>query len=332
MNTARVRLAEFNVQAIQGQVSSNELYANSRHQCEVYIRVAKEVEDESGFMRIMPLTAAEKASITLVEYSTNVGATLPVGWMCDTVKNEYDCGLRKNFRDGVLVDASSSVNEPIQHAAVAPVEMLKRYLRLSDAQPIQSRRFMARITVAGKIYTTNFSDGDSSFNSYVEIFPQAPYRLKVGDLSMYRDVFSYQDNKIPLSIHVYYWHPPAGLFMRESLGLTSPLNVENEGTNFHTAFYGFLGYFRGGVPIGKNTAEASLQISEVQRNLYFDKNPSIEFALLPTVMRAVVIEWLELFKFGDGQGYWRLIDNHGCLHSFRMVRGDNSTLPLKLTD
>ncbi len=191
---------------------------------------------------------------------------------------------------------------------------------------------MARITVAGKIYTTNFSDDDSSFNSYVEISPQAPYRLRVGDLSVYRDRFSYEDNQIPLSIHIYYWHPPAGLVMLESLGLTAPLNVENEGTAFHTSFYGFAGYFRGGVPIGKNTPEASLQMSEVQRNLYFDKNPSIEFALLPTVMRAVLIEWPDLYKFGDSQGYWRLIDNYGCLHSFRIVRGDNSTSPLKLTD
>jgi hypothetical protein len=331
MSTMRVRLAEFKVQTVQGQVATNELYANGRHQCEVYIMVAKEVEDESGFMRFTPLTAAERDGITLIEYSTNVGATLPVGWMCDTVKNEYDCGLRKSFRDGVL-EASSNVDEPIQHAAVAPVEMVKRYLRQSDDQPVQSRRFMARITVAGKIYTTNFSDDDNSFNSYVEVSPQVPYRLRVGELSVFRDMFSYEDSGIPLSIYVYYWHPPAGLLMLESLGLTAPLNVENEGTDFHTAFYGFAGLFRGGVPIGKNTPEASLQVSEVQRNLYFDKNPSIEFALLPTVMRAVVIKWLDLYKFGDSQGYWRLIDNYGCLHSFRIVHGDNGSLPLKLTD
>ncbi|MBO0491832.1 hypothetical protein [Pseudomonas sp. Marseille-Q1929] len=332
MNTSRIRLAEFKVQTVQGQVSTNELYANGRHQCEVYIVVAKEVEDPfGGIKRITPLTATEKASVTLVEYSTNIGATLPAGWTCDTVKNAYDCGLRKHFRDGVL-EESSTVEAHVPRASVAPIEVLKRYLRLNEAQPLQTRRFMARITVGGKIYTTNFSGDDSLFNSYVEIVPQLPYRLSVRELGAYRDIFAYEDKTIPLSIHVYYWHPPAGLVMLESLGLTAPLNVENEGANFHTSFYGFLGYFRGGVPIGKNTPEASLQMSDVQRNLYFDKNPAIEFTLLPTVMRAVVVEWLDLYKYGQSQGYWRLIDNLGCMHQFRIVEGDNHTLPLKLTD
>ncbi|AZE53279.1 hypothetical protein C4K03_1108 [Pseudomonas synxantha] len=322
MKANPVRLAQFSVETDLKGTQTRALYVNGRHQCKVYISIVKQVEDESGW-KVVPLTPAEASSATLQLYSTNPASGLPAGWHCDTWKNSYDSGLLNENSELEDIDQKAALGS----ADVAPKQLLERYLRIEPGRSNETRRFMASIRINGKIYTTNYTDDDTSFNSYVEVTPTVPYVLKTAQLQQFIDHTAFEGDIYRPRVKVYYWQPPPGLYFVESLGLSDPLSIPNEGSHFQTAF--LYMDFKGGVVVGKNSLGSRLFLSQIHKNVYPDKDPEVEFNLQPTAMRAVALHYEG--GHGDSKGTWQVVDNFGCQHSFRLVKGDYQ-YPIKITD
>jgi hypothetical protein len=325
MNTQRTRLAEFAIETDLGTTRTNELYANGRHDCKLFIRVAKQVEDAAGRWSIVALTDAEKASATIVEYSTNPFSGLPAGWSCKHKAGQYDAGL---WQQGRKHDQPVQSTVPTR-ASVAPVELLERYLSFAPNHPIQAKRFMASIRIDGKVYTTNYTDEDSQFQSHVEVTPTRPHAVRVAQLQRFVHKQAYVGDRDDIYAYVFYWQAPRGLLIVQSLGITEPLQVPDEGTHFQTSLNVFE--FKGGVAVGKDEPGATLFLSQVKRNVYPDKDPEIEFNLQPTAMRVVVLKHKASSNYQISTGTWGLIDNFGCEHHFKFRFG-NHDYPVELTD
>lgn len=314
----------FRITLPNGQDSTNALYANSRHQCKVSIEVAVERETGDGGWEAVPLTPEEKASVTVTAYSADVNQPLPLGWACDTNKNIYEIGLWERSAE------PAGEQGPQRHAdSPASIEVIDRYMRLLAGSSVESRRFMAKIVVGGKVYTTNFKDGSSDFNSWLHISPQRPYRVKVADLRQTRDD-PFWDGVWKIDIDVYYWLPPSGLRFISQSGLDAPLQVSHEGDYFHTSFCQRSGrvYRKVGVVVSKNIPGLRLRYNDIHRDApgHWD-NPYIEFNRVNTIMRAVWFSTERPISQGNAGTPWRLIDNYGCEHSF-VIREDWNTILL----
>lgn len=332
MTVNNVRLAHFEIQTVVGNVATNTLYANDRHQCKVIVLIAKAVIDDFGYSKFQALTAAERASLTITQYSTNPDAPLPSGWSCDVGKNEYDSGLW--VRTQADEANSHSIQQSPQTAMISGrVEMLERFMRVHPAQPIQTQRFMARIQVAGKVYTTNFNDADGAFNSWVEILPQRPYILRVADLSRYVDIRAYEDATKKINVHVNYWKPPRGLLFFKNEGITNPLSVVDEGRLFMTsdANSGVGTFRKSGTVKAAHDQVQRIFMADIQRGIYSGDGPEVECDLWNTVMKAFMLQGGVTPVASRDTGHWRLIDNFGCEHKYRLKL---SILPysLDLTD
>lgn len=331
MTAGSVRLDHFEIQTEMGNVSTNALYANGRHQCKVVVLIAKKV-DVHGLWTFSELTPTERDSLTITEYSSNPDAPLPVGWSVDRDKNIYDSGLwRERSTDQ---ENSRSVKASSQRAFISGrVEMLERFLRVNPNQPIEVKRFMARIKVGGKVYTTNYQDDDSIFNSRVEVQPVRPYILRAADLVHYPDVRVYEDKNKNIHVDVHYWKPPRGLVFIQNVGISNPLDVKNEGWSFKTSDLTSSGFNlrKCGIVIGKDTLEQRIFMSDVQRGIYPDDGPEIEFNRWRTVMRAIMLDGGVSPLSGRGNGHWTVLDNYGCEHKYRLLV-DFSPHSVELTD
>ncbi len=313
----------FRITLPNGQDSTNALYANSRHQCKVSIEVVVERETGDGGWVAVPLTPEEKASVTVTAYSANVNQPLPPGWSCDTEKNIYEAGLWDRS-----VEPTGEQSAQKNAGSPASIEVIDRYMRLSTGASIESRRFMARIVVGGKVYTTNFKEDDMDFNSWLHISPLRPYRLKAADLRQTRDD-PFWDSTWKIDIDIYYWLPPSGLTFISHSGLDAPLQISHEGDYFHTSFCQKSGkaYRKGGVVISKNIPGLRLRYNDIHRDApgHWD-NPYIEFNRVNTIMRAVWLSTERAITQGDVRTPWRLIDNYGSEHSFVMREYGNALL------
>lgn len=327
MSAGEARLKRFDIELQNGQTQTSALYANGRHQCRVHLVVVKEVEDASGNWISTPLTLAEKEGATVTGYGGLV-EPLPNGWHCDSNKNKFDAGLRpignEGGQDGQKLAVSIDFPEDLL------VEIIPRFMRFSSGVPIDIQRFMGRITVGGKFYTTNGDFGSVSFNTYVDIQPTPPYRLRVHDLSYYEDLNAYSGtigtNKI--DIDVYYWTPPSGVSFVENRGLDRPVQVNSEGAYFQTSYIwdtGGRGYRKkGGIIWGKDTLGLVLRVDDVQRPA--GNNPYIEFNRRPTIMRAIRYSgWIDSPN-SEQKSPWRLWDNFGCEHVFYVDWADNRNI------
>lgn len=321
-----VNFKVFKIYVNDGGAETGNLYANGRHQCKVDIEVTKQVPDAWGNWRDTPLTEAERESLTVTSYSSNIQAQLPLGWSCDKEKNMFDTGLwRRGTGDQVLsVEDLSGVTD-------SGIEIISRYMRVAGNVPIESQRFMARVVVGGKIYTTYFFTG----NSYVTILPTRPYSLRVGELRAYSDENALRDSWVDCD--VYYWLPPSGLRFLINRGLDAPVRVSNEGDYFQTAWSMVYSgdsyrYRKAGVVL-TNRAELGLRVKDVHRNVYAGgdgSNPYINFNNHNTIMRVVRMLAKESFGTGNTNTPWRLWDNYGCEHVYRIDHSaDGSRVVLK---
>ncbi|WP_449220213.1 hypothetical protein [Tistrella mobilis] len=195
-------LSLFTINIIGGNESyTSALYANGNQQVVVAVNVQKLVNGVPT-----PLSSSETNSVTVVEYSANINAGLPVGWFCDTTANRYDQGLR----------GSSYRAEATAMPEVRAADVVKRYLRCdSRVNPLQNYQFMARIRLDdGKTYTTHFDDGGGAvFESKITIAPQRPYVITVGEMAYRRDdAYNTEWQKGDyIDVDVYYWTLPSSL-------------------------------------------------------------------------------------------------------------------------
>ncbi|AZF19846.1 hypothetical protein [Pseudomonas sp. R3-52-08] len=307
-----------------GLPTSNALYANGRHQCKVLIEATKEEYLPDGTWRAVPLTRAECNSATVTLYSVNDGQALPSGWSCDTSKNIYDSGLWTR---------GSEKNDPeklagMDYAGPGPlVEIIDRYMRVDPSRPIEPMRFMARIVVDGKVYTTYHSSG----GEYVTITPTRPYTVKAAELISFPDLDAYNDEIADCDI--YYWLLPSTLRFLVNKGLDRPLSMDNEGDYFTTCWSTYHSavkrYLKAGVLVTKDSPELRIRMKDVHRHIYGGgdgTNPYIPFNKHNTMMRAVRLQVKNTtFTTGDTHTPWRLWDNHGCEHVYRLEMHENGT-------
>lgn len=293
-----------------GQLHTNALYKNGRHQCRVNLLVVKEIEQQDGTWKDVPLSEEETSSATVTAFG-GPSLPLPSGWSCDHNKNKYDAGLR--------TFGSEPSAEIIPVPVIAPIELIPRYLRCSPGTPADTQRFMGSIVVGGKVYTTN-----SDSRTYVDITPVAPYVLRASDLTLYMDSDAYsQGGSTGIDVDVYYYTPPSGITFLDNLGLVDPVPVNNEGGTFQTSYVWHMGSYgirmKGGVV--RYSPGGSLPMAMVQRGV--TGNPSIRFNLRPTIMRAIRFRgWIDTAD-GDNNSPWRLWDNFGCEHVFYIGWVDN---------
>ncbi|MGL5995234.1 MAG: hypothetical protein ACRC1I_01710 [Pseudomonas proteolytica] len=301
--------------------SSNALYANGRHQCKVIIEAIKQERQEDDTWKAVPFSQAELDSATVTLYSANDGQELPSGWYCDTVKNIYDTGL------WVRGSENSAPEELINEEYVrgAPLaETIDRYMRVDANIPIEPLRFMARIRVGGKWYTSYHSNG----GKYVTITATRPYAVKAAELTLVADTNAYNDSVADCD--VYYWMLPSGLRFVANKGLDRPLSMRNEGDHFTTSWSTYQTYYKeyckAGVLVTKDDPELRIRMSDIHRRIYDGsdgENPFIPFNKHNTMMRAIRLKVPRStpFTMGDAMTPWRLWDNYGCEQVYRLDFG-----------
>lgn len=314
-----------------GQDSTEAQYANGLHQCKVVIEVSVEQEGVDGLWEETLLRADERASATITLYSTNVNQPLPAGWACDESRNLYDTGLWDRSLGSAEAGNTEELTAAQEAVAPAAIEVIDRYMRLDTGASIESRRFMARIVIGGKVYTTNFSEADVSFNSWVSISPRRPYRLRVADLRRSWDD-AYWDGSTKTDIDVWYWLPPSGLRFVTNKGLDAPLRIAHEGTSFQTThIYKKSGKFcKVGVVVGHDQMDMGVSLSELHRDLPeldSGNDRAVMFRRVNTIMRATWHSITRNISEGRVNSPWRLLDNYGCVHSFTL-RGNEHRIEL----
>lgn len=291
--------------------STKALYANGRHQCKVEVIIDKErrfIRDEWEVGESEPLTPEELASLTITRYSANENEKLPTGWSCDTTKNEFDTGLR-----GGSPIASSA-------GTTGGGEVVERYLRVDARVAIEAQRFMARVVVAGKTYTTyNVGAGSS-----VIIEPTRPYeKLRAAQLVAERDD-ALSANPVFLDIDVYYWSLPAGLRLVKNLGIDNAVDIAGVGRAlrpFYSDFRMNSTMLVGGV-IDIDSSVTTLRVIDVCP-VKGHENKTFRIDKYPTQMRAISV-WARMFlRLVKGRDVvWRILDNYGVEHSFLLGSED----------
>lgn len=317
-----VYLLHFKVRLPVGEKFTDELYNNGRHQCKVVVEVAIEQLQPEGGWAPARLTQAQRDSVTITRFSANPHEPLPRGWSCDREKNKYDSGLWQGAashdeRDGnVLAEQQGSRNQ---------METVDRYMRVDSSVPIETIEFMASITLDGKTYTTNSAQGDIPFVSSVEIRARRSYRLWKKDLVLYHDIHAYTDNDY--DIDVYYWTPPSGLRFVENLGLDNPYDPDS-GPSFHTSYrISFRGAMKAGVLIRMDELNPRVVISNID-----SRDPQGHLKLVradrgQTIMRAVRFQAKKLSaSTSNTLSVWRLWDNYGCEHMFKLGQADSGNV------
>lgn len=196
----KTRLVKFEISLPGGHIATDALYANNRHQCKVNITVVVEKQMSDGGWERVPLTAAQRNSLSVTLFSAMPQQQLPTGWSCDNEKNKYDTGLW-----GANVEEEEAVDEDI----------VDLYMRVAPG-PLQSQRFMARITLDGIPYTSNPLADQSS---WVIISPVRPYSLGINELTRYLDSRAYAGTNPTVTVMVYYWTPPSGVSFVDNLGI-----------------------------------------------------------------------------------------------------------------
>jgi hypothetical protein len=322
-------ITDFKIIFPDGLPTSNALYANGRHQCKVLIEGTKEEQTEDGNWRAVPLTLAERDSATVTLYSVNDDQALPSGWSCDMSKNIYDTGLW--VRGSEKNDPEKLVG--VDYAGPGPlVETIDRYMRVDPSRPIESMRFMARIVVGGTVYTTYKTQG----GAYVTLTPTRPYTVKAAELTAFPDLNAYSDGTADCD--VYYWLLPSPLRFLVNKGLDRPLPVANEGVSFATSWSRSYSstetrYCKAGILIAKDGPEYRIRMRDVHRNIYSGgdgANPYIPFSKHNTMMRAVRLMAKTTFTTGNTNTPWRLWDNYGCEHVYRLdTEGNGAYIVLK---
>lgn len=318
------RPKDLEITLTNGQDSTNALYANGLHQCKVVIQLKVEQEGMNGHWEESVLRADERASATVTLYSKNVNQALPAGWSCDESRNIYEIGLwDRNLESGEF-EKNEDQTTSQQTVASGGMETIDRYMRLDTGASIEERRFMARIVIDGKVYTSNFSEADFQSDYWVHIAPRRPYQVRVADLIRTVD-HAYWNASTKTDIDVWYWLPPRGLRFVSQRGLEAPLRINDEGPYFHTAFSHKASPHsrKGGVVLAHDAPGVNPDLAELHRNLP-DNNQSLPFNRVNTIMRAVWLSTTNSISEGEAHTPWRLLDNYGCTHSYVLRRNGHN--------
>ncbi|NCE90195.1 hypothetical protein [Pseudomonas sp. L13] len=326
----KLKITHFKIMLASGEVVTSDLYANGRHQCKVVIEIIVELILPDGSSMPVRLSDTERKSVTVTRYSPNSNEPLPSGWNCDQQKNIYDTGRWNTRIDNTISDQYKQVE--VGHAQ-RRIEVIERYLRFDPNIPIEEHRFMASVNINGVIYTTNSREGDVPFDSFVTIRPVMPYRLYVRDLTEYIDDGAYHDEYYDMD--VYYWAPPDGLRFLVNRGFDAPLVIRNEGLNFQTSYFyrRSTGYYRkGGVVMNKDVVDPVVSLDDIFVGAVSGSEKIVRFSRRSTIMRAVrAYVSMPFDKSADSESKWRLWDNFGCEHVFRLEQHHDGDR-LKLVD
>ncbi|AZF41138.1 hypothetical protein C4J87_0963 [Pseudomonas sp. R1-43-08] len=328
MNVAPVQLRRrpkhLRITTTNGQDTTDALYANSRHQCKVSIELSVEQEGVDGLWEEVRPRADEKDSATITLYSANANQPLPAGWACDTARNIYEIGLWNRSVEGGKGDETEEQITQQKMGLPNAIEIIDRFMRLETGASIEARRLMARIVIDGKVYTTNFSDAEINFDSWVHISPRQPFRVRVADLVRTVD-HAYWEFSTDTDIDVWYWLPPPGLKFVSQMGLDSPMWLFDEGIYFQTTFVhrSDKHYRKVGVVIGHDIPGANPKIYDIHRTLP-DPTHRVPFNRVNTIMRAMWVSGKKGMPEGDARTPWRLLDNYGCMHAYTMQRRGNN--------
>lgn len=317
-----INLLLFKISLLSGGESTNALYANGRHQCKVQIEVIIQKEKEDGGWETVRLSQEERDSVTVTAFSADANAPLPPGWSCDRTKNMFDSGILSLEGDGVIEDLKGSNKRSLDQ-----VELVDRYLRFGDGGGIAGQRFMAKIVLGGVTYTTNNVGERSS----IYVTPKAPYILRVSDFESHVDRDAYADKYC--DVDVYYWWPKASLHLRVNRGLDTPMPDPNQGFSFQSTYIktfldiGGRPYFKGGVLVGFDELNPRVRLADIFRGHPEEGSRLVRFDKVSTIMRAVRVRMVGTSPTsGDKKTIWRLWDNYGCEHAFRLVQADEGNV------
>ena len=317
------RLVSFEVKLATGQDSMAAVFASGNSQCKVVIEVVAEVRLEDGSWQLAKLTESERASATITAHSINPLARLPDGWFCDTEKNKYDIGVRH-----VLAPEATATHH--QDGAPTQLEVIDRFLRVNPGV-IETQKFMACITLGGKTYTTNSAEGSKLYDSSITLRPVRAYALRLSDLTPHYDNAAYKDNSIDVLTMVAYWTPLVSINLIETVGVSNPLHIANEGFLFQTASLGFSSFkVKTGGVYSRDQPGAALTLNDVHRGVYASHNPTVRFNERRTILRALYFQYRGLPSTSSSpRNYLIYRDNYGCEHRFRLSSGPYE--PLRLT-
>ncbi|WP_248752667.1 hypothetical protein [Pseudomonas sp. MWU15-20650] len=320
-------LSTFEIMLPGGQTSTDELYSNGRHQCKVEVEVVVMQLRPDGSSLQVPLTSAQRNSLTITVFSNDVNEPLPRGWSCDKDKNIYDVGLRKS--GGTVVGKDQGTETEVATGRhERGLEVVNRYLRVDSSASHEKVRFMAAIEVDGVRYTTNYIKDDFNFLSYVTIGSVSPYTLRADELVLYADHNAYDD--FFCDIDVYYWTAPSGLRFLVNRGLDSPLFLPWEGKSSTSSYcFGIQDFrtYKGGIVYGKDVPDPRVLISDIFSGHPQGDQKVVKFNQRTTIMRAVRFrENKHRYILVDHQSKWRLWDNFGCEQVYEIVSADFGNL------
>jgi hypothetical protein len=304
------RLAHFEIKLASGHTPTQALYASGHNQCKVYIEAIVESREIDGSWTRVSLSGTERESATVTFFSSNPHEPLSKGWVCDKEKNAYDAGLLRTPHNTTS-------------AATERIDNIERYLRVYPGA-IETQRFMARITVEGVTYTTNFSQGSQFFSSFIIVRPTRPYALRRVDLVEHYHR-AYRDESINLTVHVYYYTAPSSIRLIENLGVSKPLFVSSEGRRFRTAAL-TNGISKVGTVMQSDVPGQSVYLHDI--HMQSPTNPRIPFSERQTLLRIVMLYYNKIV--GDDVpviNYVTFRDSSGCDHRFRLILV-SSYLPL----
>jgi hypothetical protein len=297
-----------------GGAFTRALYANGRQQCKVEMRIVKVTRSAPGQDWVeVPLTTAERQSATLVSYSLNKKEALPEAWYCDNFKNGFNTGL---WQKGLEDDVKSE--QPEKEAGPEPFfSTIDLYLRCDSSRPVVAQRFMGKITVDGKVYTTKFSEGAQTFHSSVVVHPIKPYVLN-GAALIRSDTEVYKSSG--LTIRMYYWALPSGLSALEELALEGDITLSPAGQAGARVIYS-------AEPV-EHVQASVLRFDEVRpkavvRNVFRLNYPgaqNLEFDISRHPHKMRVACYLGAVPAQPPEQlidtHWKIVDSFGCEHSF----------------
>ena len=320
-----LRMFEINLPGASGTFT-RALYANGRQQCKVEIRIIKVTRSAPGQDWVeVPLTTAERESATLVSYSFNEKETLPERWYCDKVKNSFNTGL---WQQGLEEFVESE--QPEKDAGPEPfISTIDLYLRCDSSRPVVAQRFMGKITVDGKVYTTKVSEGALTFHSSVVVHPTKPYVLNGGAL-IRSDAEVYKS--AALTIHMYYWALPGGLSALEELALEGDITLSPGGQAGARVVYSS--------EVFRHVQASVLRFNEVSpkavvRNVFRLNYPgaqNLEFDINRHPYKMRVACYIGSVPAQPPEQlidtHWKVVDSFGCEHSFILKLNDITAAPV----
>ncbi|WP_257458080.1 hypothetical protein [Archangium lipolyticum] len=217
----------FTVTRFEIKPTLEQFYANGNQQTRVDIEVMK-CTYKNGIPVKVPLSKAEKNSITVVAYSSNINQkAMPKSWFVDKQRNNFDMGTYSGARmlksasqvDTLQPDIMSCCEPPnaAELRALKQNEVPDVFRRFIRANRISTEKLMARMVLDdGTVLTTNMSTGKHKFTSSVTLVAITPLSIPVSQLTSATEIK--QDQKytdynpdIHQTLTAHYWSLPAGL-------------------------------------------------------------------------------------------------------------------------